>query len=513
MDKSCRQVKNDSAKKVREKELRRARKKARIPTQDYEVYFTERFEGRQRVEGPERLRHVRPYVHQHKTHAKGRWVGRSVLEVLSAEFFGYSPEFYSHALKSGRITVNDRLVGDDYVVKGGDSIAHHEHIHEPPVDGGAIHVIAMTDDELVVSKPGSVPVHPAGAYRFNSLPYILESMGPTASFSAASAAPDGRDAVELPGKNILASELHVTHRLDRLTSGVQILARTAASARRLSQDIKEGETEKVYLARVVGKFGTRFDERWQRGSLGGDDAHFEVGWAVEGPPAGEDGGAGIPPWIKVQQPIISLAGSAHDVGGKDPSMRVIECSPLARGSLASSEHCQPKAAATRFRLVSFDGSTSIVECRPMHGRTHQIRLHLQFLNHPIANDPSYGGVEPWHRPRRVTTSTDDNLPLFTLPREPGEEIGAYVRRTCKWCFHAPRVQGKSRAAAAEDAAVSRGTAETAERMELFQSCIWLHAWRYTCRNESTRRKWSYEAPLPAWAKFDDSQGAGGVTGD
>ena len=44
------------------------------------------------------------------------------------------------------------------------------------------------------------------------------------------------------------------------------------------------------------------------------------------------------------------------------------------------------------RKVSFNGRTSLVEVTPLHGRTHQIRLHLQFLGHPIANDAAYGGT-------------------------------------------------------------------------------------------------------------------------
>ncbi|KAH8071178.1 pseudouridine synthase [Aureococcus anophagefferens] len=52
-----------------------------------------------------------------------------------------------------------------------------------------------------------------------------------------------------------------------------------------------------------------------------------------------------------------------------------------------------KASRTRFRLLRrhADG-TSTVECHPRTGRTHQIRLHLQWLGHPIANDPNYGGT-------------------------------------------------------------------------------------------------------------------------
>ena len=51
-----------------------------------------------------------------------------------------------------------------------------------------------------------------------------------------------------------------------------------------------------------------------------------------------------------------------------------------------------KSACTEFTLLSFDGCSSLVSCRPLHGRTHQIRVHLRSLGHPIANDYLYGGT-------------------------------------------------------------------------------------------------------------------------
>lgn len=56
-----------------------------------------------------------------------------------------------------------------------------------------------------------------------------------------------------------------------------------------------------------------------------------------------------------------------------------------------------KHAQTSFTPLSYDSlsDTTIVLCKPITGRTHQIRLHLEFLGHPIANDPCYGG-ELWY---------------------------------------------------------------------------------------------------------------------
>lgn len=48
-----------------------------------------------------------------------------------------------------------------------------------------------------------------------------------------------------------------------------------------------------------------------------------------------------------------------------------------------------KPAKTLFRKKKYNkkGNYSIVECLPFTGRTHQIRVHLQYLGHPISNDP------------------------------------------------------------------------------------------------------------------------------
>lgn len=53
---------------------------------------------------------------------------------------------------------------------------------------------------------------------------------------------------------------------------------------------------------------------------------------------------------------------------------------------------QGKPCETVFQRLSYNGHSSVVQCRPLTGRTHQIRVHLQFLGHPILNDPIYNSV-------------------------------------------------------------------------------------------------------------------------
>ncbi|XP_023234143.1 RNA pseudouridylate synthase domain-containing protein 2-like [Centruroides sculpturatus] len=55
-----------------------------------------------------------------------------------------------------------------------------------------------------------------------------------------------------------------------------------------------------------------------------------------------------------------------------------------------------KKCLTKFVKLSFNGKSSVVLCKPLTGRTHQIRVHLQYLGHPIINDPLYN--TDWYGP-------------------------------------------------------------------------------------------------------------------
>ena len=157
------------------------------------------------------------------------------MDVFSKEFGAYSPEYYKDAIQSGRITVNGKNISTDTLLRNGDRLSHTVHRHEPPVPYEPVQILKETDDLIAVNKPAAIPVHTCGAYRYNTLEMILR--------------------VEHH-----LSNLFLIHRLDRVTSGVVLLAKTREAAARYSALLQRGGVHKLYFAEVEGK--VTWDDRW-----------------------------------------------------------------------------------------------------------------------------------------------------------------------------------------------------------------------------------------------------------
>uniref|UniRef100_A0A672IF15 Pseudouridylate synthase RPUSD2 n=1 Tax=Salarias fasciatus TaxID=181472 RepID=A0A672IF15_SALFA len=273
------------------------------------------------------LRKVHPYYFDFKTYCKGRWVGKSLLEVFESEFRAESIEYYRKAAGEGRIRLNEAPVEDlSVVLRNNDHLRNTVHRHEPPVVGRPLEVLVDDGEVLVVDKPASIPVHPCGRFRHNTVIFIL-------------------------GKERGISELHTVHRLDRLTSGVLLFARTLETSKKLDQMVRDRLLEKEYVCRVEGEF-----------------------------PEGE---------LVCEEPILVV------------SFKIGLCRVDPKG----------KESRTVFQRLSFNGRTSVVRCLPLTGRTHQIRVHLQYLGFPILNDPIYGS-SAWgpHRGKGgLVGKTDEEL--------------------------------------------------------------------------------------------------------
>jgi len=123
----------------------------------------------------------------------------------------------------------------------------------------------------------------------------------------------------------------IVHRLDKDTSGVMIAAKDDLSHTSLAEQIKSKTAHRQYLAIVKGN-------------------------------------------IKEESGII------HGDIGRDPKDRKKMAIVAENG----------KPASTQFKVLERYGDYTLVECTLMTGRTHQIRVHMTHIGHPLIGDPKYG---------------------------------------------------------------------------------------------------------------------------
>ncbi len=135
------------------------------------------------------------------------------------------------------------------------------------------------------------------------------------------------------------------HRLDKETSGVYLLAKTAAAKTHLERQFKERKVKKEYRALCIGHFPSKKGKR---------ESYLQY------------------------------------IVGKDGQK-------MGRESFAE----KGVLALTEYEILRSKGKLHDVACFPMTGRMHQIRLHMKGLGAPILGDEKYGGEEvfPFYVPR------------------------------------------------------------------------------------------------------------------
>jgi hypothetical protein len=177
-----------------------------------------------------------------------------------------------------------------------------------------------------------------------------------------------------------------------------------------------------------------------------------------------------------------------------------------------------KPAQTAFAVVAYDkkSDSTVVLVKPETGRMHQIRLHCQYLNHPIVNDVNYGGDLFFGDPvaslasqkaKETMNEIDNNVnrPEDTIfadapqpaserevadvaetKRTEGETLLDFIQKTCVWCA---RSKGEDREML-EFLARSRG--------------IYLHALQYSLKIDyddgKGERNLCYRTASPNWAE-------------
>jgi 23S rRNA pseudouridine1911/1915/1917 synthase len=132
--------------------------------------------------------------------------------------------------------------------------------------------------------------------------------------------------------------LGIVHRLDRPVSGVLLFARTSKAAARLAEQFRTGKVEKIY-------------------------------WAV------------------VEGDVIPSAGDLENWLRKDHLRSQVE--------VVEKEAPRARQASLHFERKNHHEGLTWLEIRPRTGRTHQLRVQLAHIGHPIYGDAKYGSQHPF----------------------------------------------------------------------------------------------------------------------
>lgn len=279
-------------------------------------------------------------------------VGERLDKALSLKYPQYSRSALEKLILYGYVSVNGTKKRSSYKIKRGDDVSVDLSLFTKPVEQVDIPIIYEDDDVVVIDKPTGVLSHAKGT--LHNEPTVATwlkhhcSVIPDPDLSAAlgQAGRESRQKSSAPGKqNELDSRLHgndkpgfwssnragIVHRLDRVTSGVMICAKNETAQVHLQKQFADRKAKKTYVALISGKL---------------DEPNGTIDVPIERNP---------------KEPATFRPG----VNGK--------------------------SAQTEYSVIETTDENSLVELRPFTGRTHQLRVHLQYMNHPIIGDVLYGG--------------------------------------------------------------------------------------------------------------------------
>ncbi len=249
------------------------------------------------------------------------------LDLFVSRRLGITRSEAARQIESGNVLVDGKPRKPSFKLKQGMAV-RAVIVHEetgPYPEGADIPLSILYEDAhiVVIDKPAGLVVHPGAG---TTGPTLVNALIHRYAEIAGVGDP------ERPG---------IVHRLDRLTSGVMVAARSAEAFGKLSAAFKAHEHDRVYLAICYGHLG-------------------------------------------------KASGRIETLMQRNPRDRKKMSSKVSEG----------REAITDWLVVREWDQLSLLELRLRTGRTHQIRVHLSDIGHPVAGDPEYGGK------RRANVVTD-----------------------------------------------------------------------------------------------------------
>ena len=263
------------------------------------------------------------------------------------------------AIDAGYVMANGKVIKSNYKVKPLDilTIAFPYRRHESEIKPENIPLDIVYEDDalLVVNKPAGLVVHPGHGHfsgtLINALAYHLNLgtrpmkqrfgsvTGSSAAANSSAANGNGAAAEEMPeGCRFNRGEADermgvLVHRIDMNTSGLLVVAKSEYAQIQLAKQFFHHTIERKYVALV---------------------------------------------WGNMESDSGTIVGNI----ARDPNDRL---------RYRVVEDGSGKHAVTHYRVLERFGYVTLVECQLETGRTHQIRVHMNHIGHPLFNDDRYGG--------------------------------------------------------------------------------------------------------------------------
>jgi 23S rRNA pseudouridine1911/1915/1917 synthase len=252
--------------------------------------------------------------------------GQSLLRIdkfLTDRIQNVSRNRIQEAAAAGTILVNGTSVKSNYRVKPDDVIsvvmAYPPRETEIIPEDIPLNIVYEDADLLVVNKPAGLVVHPGhGNFQgtlLNALAFYLK---------------------DDPHFDANDPRLGLVHRIDKDTSGLLVIAKSAQAKTSLGEQFFHKTTRRLYRALV---------------------------------------------WGTIEQDAGTITGNIGRCLRDRQKMDVFPDGDYG------------KPAVTHYRVLERLGYVTLVECRLETGRTHQIRAHMKYIGHPLFNDERYGGSE------------------------------------------------------------------------------------------------------------------------
>lgn len=236
----------------------------------------------------------------------------------------------SRLIEQGKVSVNDKVITKSgYKLKPGDNVvATYNYELMTAIPSIDLEILYEDDDCVVINKPIGILSHSKGEFNPEAT---------VASWLAEHLVKKGKTPAWILEQDVERGSPNnpragIVHRLDRATSGVMICAKTPAALTHLQKQFSQRKTKKTYMAVISGHM--KLD-------------HAIIDMPIERNPAN-------PKTFHVSS------------GGKE--------------------------SITEYKVVNTSDKYQLLELKPVTGRTHQLRVHLNHQGHPIVGDVFYKGT-------------------------------------------------------------------------------------------------------------------------